>query len=157
MEEERLPEGLILKKNVLYVILRDMQNGTTLAKLLNISGSKSFKPTNNPAALLLYILARDDDDPVSLDDLKFYARKFSGSADTIDNDTSEFCKLLNNYKLLKKTPGTDFADRSLLDPANLFTGLDENWQMPGLTTGDAPIVKATTVISTGYGAVPIRR
>ena len=64
---------LNLRPNIIYPILQDSEgDGKILAKVIDISGRKTYRPNNNTAAVLLYLLARDDDDDVLLGDyIKF--------------------------------------------------------------------------------------
>jgi hypothetical protein len=156
------PDELLInfRKNVLYVILKDensKDDNKIRAKVLDVNGSQTYKPKNDTTAVLLYLLSRDDDDPVVLGDyLYFINQKFP---EVNDAQVRPFLIRLDHRKLLKVTrvqKGTQGARISDLDPVGLLPALG-NWGSLELETCDPPICKSTTFFSTGYGAFNVKR
>ncbi len=142
-----------LMQNVLYVALED-GNGQILGKIISINGLKSYKPNNQTAALLLYLLVRDADEPILLNDFLNLAKaRFTG---TDDNKIKTFLDDLDQtYGILKIRPGSSGTNSP--DPLNLFGSGPTNWEIPGLIEGNAPICRSNTIYSTGYRIVLIPR
>jgi hypothetical protein len=143
-----------LKKNVLYVALVEDDEKTILGKVISINDKKSFKPNGNTAALLLYLLVCDDDEPILLSELIDYCmQKFTGVTPT---DVTTFLnKLDKTHKILKIRTGSSGTNDP--DPLNKFTTSPQiSWGSPDLNPdGEEPICKANTFYSHGYWPVII--
>jgi hypothetical protein len=159
---------LNLRPNVIYPILQDSDGdggtGKILAKVIDISGRKTYRPNNATAAVLLYLLARDDGDDVLLSDyidfikvtLPSSVRRDDSSWAEIETSIITFLKKLESvYKVLKITlvhKGTQGA--SDLDPVGMVSSLT-TWDYElELILRAPPIVKKNTCYSTGYRVVP---
>ncbi len=162
---------LNLKKNVVYVILKDMEDKDRkiLAKVFDISGRQTFKPDNDTAAVLLSLLVRDDgDDVLLMDYLSFIkanlseqsqrqAKEHNPPIDIEQSIRTFLADLETNHKILKATVvpkgtqgGKDF------DPVGLLASL-HTWEDPDLTLCEPPICKTDTYYSAGYIAGNVHR
>lgn len=166
------PEGLLikLKKDVLYVLLMDastQDSNKIRAKLLDINATKTYKPGNDTAAVLLYFLSREDNDPVLLRDYLDIFANFKK-----ETEIKEFLVDLDEVKRIldvRKVPiGTQGANKNFLDPANLLTTLTDpnlrprfQWLTPSLEMDQpgkpSPICRTTTYYSLGSIAFNVRR
>jgi hypothetical protein len=135
-----------LMQNVLYVALED-GNGQILGKIISVNRQKSYKPNNQTAALLLYLLVRDADEPILLKDFLDLAKaRFSG---TDDAKIKTFLDELDQtHKILKIRQGSSGTNSP--DPLNFFGSAPTNWETPGLIEGNPPICRSNTFYSTGY-------
>ncbi len=170
MDAEKKDQTLLsLKKNVLHVFFDDPTTGSTISKIISINGRKTYTPINRTAALLLYLLPCDGEDPILLSDfLRRAQAKFKGSS--VDNIMSFLDKLEGTYGILSAATGTSGSADP--DPLHLFPplteeekaewqegeGNEENWETPGLEMGSPPVCKATTIFFGGYmgGRIPKR-
>ena len=155
---------LNLRKNVVYPILKDTEGtGKILATVIDISGRKTYKPNNDTAAVLLYLLARDHDDHVLQSDyIKFVKDNLprsitDGKMDDIDEAIRSFLhKLESIYKILDVTvvhPGTQGAID--LDPVGMVSSLASFDYDLDLISGEPPICKKITYfMAVGYHAIP---
>jgi hypothetical protein len=145
---------LNLMPNVIYVMLKDPSTGTIMGKIISISGNSSFKPKNDPAALLLYLLSRDMNDGILFSKFADLARqKFTPPpSDTVLINFLD--KLDDDYNILHADYGKSTGND---DPLNLFDPPTATWETPDLDLGNQPICKANTFYSSGWIAVPIRR
>lgn len=147
---------LSLKNEAIYVFLTETKTGPFMGKLLLQNGRKSYKPSNFTAAIILYLLTRDNNgDGISFNDLvELVSQKFSGATEAGINTFLD--RLDNDYKILKVTScrGGD----SDLDPVNLCESASQvPWQTPDLIEGGPPICKDSTYYSPGIIAVPVKR
>ena len=141
---------LCFKKNVFYVALRDPDAETGLGKIINVDGRKTYSPNTRTAALLLYLLARDDDDPILYSDFLSLAMQYFSGA-TVENVTSFLEKLITQYKILKVTSGAVGTDDP--DPLDVFVAESRvAWgePEPDLIVGGAPICKSKTYFTSNY-------
>jgi hypothetical protein len=156
------PDELLInfRKNVLYVILKDensKDDNKIRAKILDVNGRQTYKPKNDTTAILLYLLSRDDNDPVILGDFLYFINKYFPEVN--DARVRPFLIVLDHLKLLKVVrveKGTQGARISDLDPVGLLPALG-TWGSLELETCDPPICKSTTFFSTGYGAFNVKR
>jgi hypothetical protein len=144
---------LNLLPNVIYVILKDPSTGTIMAKIISQSGNKSFKPNNDTAALLLYLLSQDKNDGIHFSKFRELAQqKFNPSPD--DTALTTFLNKLDANNILQADSRPSAGNP---DPLNLFGSPTATWQTPDLVAGNPPICKENTFYSSGWMAVPIRR
>ena len=132
------------------MVLEEPEAETELAKIINIDGRKTYSPNNRTAALLLYLLARDDDDPILYSDVLSLAQQYFTGA-TVDNVTSFLEKLITQYKILNVTSGAVGTDDP--DPLRIFGAKSKvAWgeSEPDLIVGGAPICKSKTYFTTNY-------
>jgi hypothetical protein len=144
-----------LKKNVLYVALADGA-GPIYGKVISINDKKSFKPNGDTAALLLYLLVCDDDDPILLSDfLNLATTKFSGAG---TSDVMDFLKKLNEtHKILKIRTGGGSGTNDP-DPLGKFAPPQVPWGPPNpdiIPDQPQPICNSNTFYSQGYWPVII--
>ena len=174
MERSIMVKGLIpiigdsqlllrFRKNVIYPILQEIDTNKIMAMIIDVNGRQTFTPNNETAAVLLYLLARDESDPVLLSDYLYFItvtkEKYVGKEAEIKAFME---KLDTTYKLLQITvvpEGTQGATD--LDPVGLLDTVGE-WEDPDLTRGKPPICKSKTFYSLGgynpgIGPVPIIR
>ncbi len=158
---------LNLKKNIRYPILQDNEGnepgtGKILAKVIDISGRKTYKPNNDTAAVLLYLLARDYDDHVLLGDyIKFVKDNLpksvtEGKMGDIDDAIRSFLhKLETVYKILDIEVAHKGKQGAIdIDPVGMVSSLGSFDYELDLIPRDPPIVKKNTCFSTGYRVVP---
>jgi hypothetical protein len=137
-----------LKRNVIYTILKDAGTGAINAQVVDINGRKTWIPDTETTALLIYPLARDDNDRVLLSDyMAFVTEKFPGK----DTEIEAFLKALyTQYKVLQIAVADEgIQGASDLDPVDLFSG-NLTWQEPlSLTFSSHPICKSNTFFTMG--------
>ena len=138
---------LSLKNNVMFVALKDPATGAVMSKMIHVNDRKTFTPTNNVAAALLYLLARDDKDPIGYNDfVNLVLSKYNGS--TVGAIDIFLDKLDDDYKILQINTGKSGSKD--LDPLKLFDPPPETWDTPDLTPnvlGKEPICKVNTFFS----------
>lgn len=160
-----------LRRNIVYVILKETVGPSRkiLAKVIDINGRQTFKPNTDTAAVLLYLLTRDDGDDILLSDyisfiLDNLPEKIKGMTKPSDIGASIktfLSKLETQYKVLKTTVvPSGYQGATDFDPVGLLATLN-TWEDPDLIQGGPPTCKTSTFYSPTPTpnpiAVPIRR
>ncbi len=150
-----------LRKGVLFIALQDPSTtdaNKIRAKVIDVNATKAYKPANDTAAVLLYFLSRENNDPVLQEDyIEIFTSKFGAG---VEIDITNFLIAIDAKYLLdvkKVPPGTIGSNKYALDPVNLLNTLTI-WQTPSLVDdAKPPICKTSTYYSAGHIAFNVQR
>ena len=148
---------LNLKQHVIYVGLSDPHMGT-MGKIIDYSQKTQFTANSKTAAMLLYLLGRDNGDDIHFNTLKDKVKRKYGLNDAdATAKINDFLTELDGHKVLSEKGAGNNPGTGSPDPLNLFSYQDPWDPNPGLIPGPEPISKATHHYSTGYVAITIFR
>jgi hypothetical protein len=155
---------LNLARNVVYISLYDHVNGRQLGKIVNhVRGGQSFKPDNDTAAMLLYLLSRANMDAIHYDTLKNLVMTKTGLSDAVvDSKLTVFLDLLSNLNLLITRNAGVSSGTADADPEKIFDSTQPQgkwrWTDPTLTQCNDTVRRGEdTHYAHGYYLITIRR